>query len=1054
MTAVGKMSSGNATVVTNDSGVGLRAASGAVTLTGLSLQVNASSATLQTPVTLGSSLSVQGASTLGGTTCTSLSTSSAAVSGTLTVGGAATLQTLAVNGGASLQSASVSGPVTAQNAQVSGALTVGGATQLQSTLQVGGNVTVTGQLGVTGQATFGAPVSFGGNVTFATNTSFSCFNQTVQNQLTVQSSIVATGTATRQASLVSTATSAGAAQTELYYDCTAATSGAYAQTRLTPGGGFSLLTGGKPALTTSVANQQTTATANRAGDTFRVAGDGSISTTTEIFLDNSAAQAAQVGRVGCDSSGLYLSPGSASKAVAVSLSGQLNAARGVSVTGGLTSDTISAPSLSAGALAATSASVVGTLTCSAIAAGGSAVLALQGADANKTVSAPVLQTASVVAPSSTALVLAGKDSSLSTKVTGRLLVDLIDVNSSSALTINPPVTFNGKVTSAQTSFGSLAVTAANGTSAQLLLDASASGSGNTATVAAVPGTGLQLAVAGSTIMTANFSTLATNFPNAVTVSGTMTVAGTTLVQGGLNVNGSVSCAGGVAPVVSNAADLGSASNKWRSAYLGTSVVLPNAVFTGKLSELTADMLTLNGPLAVQYNNIRGLTIKNASATASSTADIFFDRSAVASAQTGGIGMGGDTQGLFLATNGVQRINISTTGLVGVGTTPLAPLSLQVGGNTQDFKGNGLYVFNPNTTSSGSSPQNAVITTQVQALNNSANAFHCFDNTQASWSFGMRGGDSRLYFSPSNTSAVASPQLTLDQGGNATFGGGLLIGDGTVSKPAYGFSTDTNNATGFYHPSTSTIGVAVGGVQALQFNNDKSVTAFGNLGVVQNVTAAGANVTGQASIGTLTVSGAATIGGGLTTSGTTSSSDTVISSATTSTGMLRLAGKSSSQAEATLAFNRTGAGSTLWTMGQGTYQSTDDFCIGGGTGQGACLQISAANGYVTLRHGGTSTSDRSLKKDICPLNDGLDVIENLHPVRFRWRKGGDSARHMGFIAQDVQEVLPEGVVHSVPSDDGRILTIGYTELIAPLVDAVQRLSAEVRDLKTRLPAASV
>ena len=1063
------MSGGNPTVYTNAAGVTLQAFSGPVNLSGNSLTVNAGSATIQGPLSVSGALTVQGAASLNGAvTCSNLSLQTLGVSGNVTLQGPASMQAVTVQGPATLQSTlALSGALTGAGATLSGALTVAQAAQLQSTLQVGGNATLLGQLSVTGQATFGAQVTFASNVSFATNTSFTAYNQTVQNTLTVQSQAVASGTSTRPLVVQNTSTVASSA-VEVYYDCTASSSSAYAQTTLTSGAAFVLSTAGKAALTTSLANQQTTVTAFRAGDTFRVKGDGTVSTTTELCLDNTAAQSAQIARVGCDSSGLYFSPGSATKAVNVDLTGKLNASRGGAILGGLSADTFTSPSVSAGSLAATTLSA-GTLTSSSLTAAGSSVLALAGADVNKTVTAPALVSSSLTAAASAPLTLVGKDSNSSVVVQGRLQADVLTTNAASALTISPPVTLSSNLTGTQGAFQSLAVSGSvslsgsgtnrlsilcnSGTQANLGIDFSTYAT-------APPGGSLNWTDDGQSsgwlsVMVKNQGSTTASQVERLRVSALAVTANLPVnATAGLSVTGSTTFAGAVTPSAPTTYDLGSSSAKWRTAYVGTSIVLPNATFTGKLSELSADILNLTGAMSINYNNVRGLTLKNASTTASSIADIFFDRSAVSSTQTGGIGMGGDTQGLFLATNGAQRVNISTSGLVGVGALPVSPLTLLASSTTQGYTSNGLYVYNPNTTSSSGSPQNATITTQVQALNSSANAFHCFDNTQASWSIGMRGADSKFFMSPSNTSAQASPKLTLDNGGNATFAGGLLVADGTAALPSYGFTTDTNTSTGFYHPGTSTIAATVGGARSMQWNSDKSVTAYGNLAVTQSITAAGANITGYSSLASLGVNQNAAVTGTLTVSGTTSTSDLAIASATTSNGMLRLAGTSSQQAEATMTFSRSGTGTTIWAMGQGTFSTSNDFAIGGGAGLGAVMQISSTSGYVTLRYGGTSTSDKRLKKDIAGLQDsqGLDFVKQLKPVEYRWKEGKSDKKHLGFLAQDVQEIsgaesgLVQEAVHASRDPE---LSLAYTELIAPLVMAVQQLSAEVERLKQRV-----
>jgi hypothetical protein len=91
------------------------------------------------------------------------------------------------------------------------------------------------------------------------------------------------------------------------------------------------------------------------------------------------------------------------------------------------------------------------------------------------------------------------------------------------------------------------------------------------------------------------------------------------------------------------------------------------------------------------------------------------------------------------------------------------------------------------------------------------------------------------------------------------------------------------------------------------------------------------------------------------------------------------------------------------------------------------------------------SDRRMKQDIVVTTLGLDFVKSLKPVDYKLTEKPDVLRH-GLIAQDVQEVAPEMV--SVSSTDGK-LSLSYMEVIAPLVKAVQELSAEVDDLKAKV-----
>src|SRR5690606_18865635 len=60
-----------------------------------------------------------------------------------------------------------------------------------------------------------------------------------------------------------------------------------------------------------------------------------------------------------------------------------------------------------------------------------------------------------------------------------------------------------------------------------------------------------------------------------------------------------------------------------------------------------------------------------------------------------------------------------------------------------------------------------------------------------------------------------------------------------------------------------------------------------------------------------------------------------------------------------------------------------------------------------------TSDARLKKDILEIEDPLAKIMELRGVNFTWKL--DGRRTMGFIAQEVEEVIPE-VVHTDKSSE--------------------------------------
>ena len=91
---------------------------------------------------------------------------------------------------------------------------------------------------------------------------------------------------------------------------------------------------------------------------------------------------------------------------------------------------------------------------------------------------------------------------------------------------------------------------------------------------------------------------------------------------------------------------------------------------------------------------------------------------------------------------------------------------------------------------------------------------------------------------------------------------------------------------------------------------------------------------------------------------------------------------------------------------------------------------------------TDPSDMRLKKDIGPTKiNGLDKINNINLYEFI--KIRSSTYHpIGFIAQQLQEIVPEAVSES---QDG-ILSVSKEALVPHLVKAMQELSAQVEELK--------
>lgn len=92
------------------------------------------------------------------------------------------------------------------------------------------------------------------------------------------------------------------------------------------------------------------------------------------------------------------------------------------------------------------------------------------------------------------------------------------------------------------------------------------------------------------------------------------------------------------------------------------------------------------------------------------------------------------------------------------------------------------------------------------------------------------------------------------------------------------------------------------------------------------------------------------------------------------------------------------------------------------------------------------SDRRLKKDIKPLTNSLEKILKLQGVSYNWKdpKKFAPGEHIGFIAQEVEEVFPQVVKHDKVAD---VKSVSYQHLIAPLVEAFKVVVARLTELET-------
>ena len=95
---------------------------------------------------------------------------------------------------------------------------------------------------------------------------------------------------------------------------------------------------------------------------------------------------------------------------------------------------------------------------------------------------------------------------------------------------------------------------------------------------------------------------------------------------------------------------------------------------------------------------------------------------------------------------------------------------------------------------------------------------------------------------------------------------------------------------------------------------------------------------------------------------------------------------------------------------------------------------------------TMTSDRRLKSDVKTLPSTLDIIKNMNPVSYKKKDSIASTQYnheeMGFIAQEIQKVLPMLVVEGTDKD--KTLSVNYISLIPVLTKAIQEQQTQIEE----------
>lgn len=118
--------------------------------------------------------------------------------------------------------------------------------------------------------------------------------------------------------------------------------------------------------------------------------------------------------------------------------------------------------------------------------------------------------------------------------------------------------------------------------------------------------------------------------------------------------------------------------------------------------------------------------------------------------------------------------------------------------------------------------------------------------------------------------------------------------------------------------------------------------------------------------------------------------------------------------------------TLDVVGNGRFRT-----IGSSASAGALHYT--ADGTLT-----TNTSDERLKTNIQPLTNALNKVKQLRGVTYNWLENPSGDTRIGFIAQEVNNVVPELTFVNKNSEE-QYMGVHYDNTVALLVEAVKELS---------------
>ena len=174
------------------------------------------------------------------------------------------------------------------------------------------------------------------------------------------------------------------------------------------------------------------------------------------------------------------------------------------------------------------------------------------------------------------------------------------------------------------------------------------------------------------------------------------------------------------------------------------------------------------------------------------------------------------------------------------------------------------------------------------------------------------------------------------------------------------------------------------------------------------------------------------------------------------GNLRLSGTTGSHV---LDFGLSSAATYTWLQARSKSNYTTNYSLilnpnGGNVGIGTTtptVRLHVAGDIIANSVAGSS--DRRFKTNIRPVENALAKVKALQGVYFNWNqkdfpeKDFGTQNELGFIAQEVEQIVPEIVVKEQSKEEYR--SVKYDKLVALLVEAMKEQQKQIEQLQIKV-----